>query len=308
MKPLNKLSAQELDRLLSGDLPSGQFEVDDLRLLVEQIRSQNVAAINSDLQAGQLAKLMSVVNLTDKGDLAVRPASKVNGPARQASGLPKQRRRLVLESVFAMFAIKLALGGAAVAVAATGGLAATGNLPDSAQTAVAQVVDGIGIEIPLGETARNALEQAQKKSGEAAERAAERAASEAGPDVPAPIPGQQTPAVPNENSGFGQGVAAGAQAGEAGRSISEAAREQATERGAPEQGNRPVAPGPPGDTQQPAVPAPNPAAGGNLPAEAGPPAGPGSSSEAGPPGPGMAPVDPTPPGPVSPTGVGGGRP
>lgn len=308
MKPTRKPRAQELDQLLSGNAASGNSELEDLRRLVHQIRAQSAPEIDSGLQAEHLKALMRVVNLTDKGDLAVRPASKVNGPARQASGLPKQRRRLVFESVFATLAAKLVLGGAAVAMAATGGLAATGNLPDGAQTAVAQTVEGIGINIPLGETAQNALDEARQMAEQAAQ--AEKEAAAAAAAAEAAEQGPASPATPNENSDFGQGVAAGAQTGDAGRSIGEAAREQADHRRTQGQENRPVQPGPPGNLQPP-IPAPAPPAGGNIPAETGPPTGPGSQQQGGVWEAGTAPTDNALPTAIpggKPAGVGGGRP
>src|SRR5688500_600652 len=119
------IGAQDLDRLYSGAGVGADLE--DISGLVRNVRSKYLHGIEPDLEGAHLAALMQVVNLTDKGDLAARPASKVNGPGLQASGLPKRRRRFVLESMFATLSAKLALGGAAVAMAATGGLAGTGN-------------------------------------------------------------------------------------------------------------------------------------------------------------------------------------
>ncbi len=50
----------------------------------------------------------------------------------------------MLESLFAALASKMAVGGIAVAMAATAGLAGTGNLPDRAQTAVSNALDNVG--------------------------------------------------------------------------------------------------------------------------------------------------------------------
>lgn len=228
MNPSKKIDPKDLDRLFAGGRPSP--ELDDLSGLVQKVQSRYVSEIEPDLKASHLAELMQVVNLTDKGDLAARPASKVNGPARQASGPPKRRRRFVLESIFATVSTKLALGGAAIAMAATGGLAATGNLPDRAQTAISQVVDKVGIDIPAGESAQAA---AALERAEAAARAAEQNAAAETQN-------------PGTGAGIGQGVASDATDGEAvGSQISEAARAQAEQSRAAGQANRPEEAGPP---------------------------------------------------------------
>lgn len=53
-----------------------------------------------------------------------------------------------LRRVAGLTAVKIGLGGAAVALAASGGLAATGNLPGPAQHLVADVVRHVGIHVP----------------------------------------------------------------------------------------------------------------------------------------------------------------
>ena len=57
----------------------------------------------------------------------------------------------MLNSLFASLASKLAAGGIAVALASTGGLAATGNLPDDVQDKVSEVADNLGLDIPAGD-------------------------------------------------------------------------------------------------------------------------------------------------------------
>jgi len=61
--------------------------------------------------------------------------------------LPKWRRRAVISAFLSTLLGKLTVTGAAVALA-TSGLAATGNLPDPAQAAIAKAMSKVGIEIP----------------------------------------------------------------------------------------------------------------------------------------------------------------
>jgi hypothetical protein len=300
-----KISPHDLDRLYAHG--SGSEELEDISRLVQNVRSKYLGEIDPDLKAAHLAALMQVVNLTDKGDLAARPASKVNGPARQASGLPKRRRRFVLQSVFATLSTKLALGGAAVAMAATGGLAATGHLPDQAQTAISHAVDNVGIDIPVGKTAQGAAEQALEAAEQAAVTALERAeAATRAAEQKAAAGGSESP---DPSSDFGSGVASdAADGGVDGPQVSEVARDQAQQRRDAGQANRPAEAGPP--------------AGAGSPPDFGPPSDSGPIGEPGPPesvpqgagvagdGPagGSIPIPTTPTG-GRPAGVpGGGRP
>jgi hypothetical protein len=298
-----KISPQDLDRLYAHG--SASEDLEDISRLVQNVRSKYLGQLDPDLETAHLAALMQVVNFTDKGDLAARPANKTDGPGFLASGMPKRRGRFVLQSMFATLSTKLALGGAAVAMAATGGLAGTGHLPDRAQTAVAHAAERVGIVIPLGETAQSAAggvnaiaEQAVEsalKNAEAAVRAAEQKAA-VGDDAKSP----------NENSEFGQNTAADANSG-AGRGVSDAARAEAEERRTAGQANRPEdagppeAAGPPQNLGPPAGFAPVPEAGrpGNHPSQNAP--GIAGETEGG----GSIPA-PVPGG--GPPGVGGGRP
>jgi hypothetical protein len=244
MRPSKKISPNDLDRLFAGRGASPGGELDDISGLVHKVQSRYLSEIDPDLETSHLAALMQVVNLTDKGDLAARPASKVDGPARQASGLPKGRRRFVLESFLATVSAKLALGGVAVAMAATGGLAASGNLPDRAQTAISQAVDNVGIDIPSGETAQRAAEQAHEAAEQAAAAALHKAEAAARAAEQSASAGAAQQA--GSNAEFGQGVASDANAGgTVGSAVSEAARAQAEERRAAGQANRPEEAGPP---------------------------------------------------------------
>lgn len=250
MKPIGKISERELDRLFSGKAPAGNNGLDDIRGLVRKVQSSFTAEVEESVESTHLAALMQMVNLTDKGDLAVRPASKVTGPDRQASGLPKLRRRFMLESLLATLAGKIAAGGIAVALAAVP-VAATGHLPDQMQTGISHAVENIGIHIPVGDTAEEALQKAEDTI-QAAEDAAEGATEEVIDVVEDGVDGDGAANEPNENAAFGQGVAADAQDGGVdGQEISEAARAQAEERKAAGQAHRPEDAGQPTDAGAP---------------------------------------------------------
>lgn len=72
-------------------------------------------------------------------------------PAGWAQRWGTRARRVV-----ALTAVKVGLSGAAVALAAGGGLAATGNLPDPAQRVVADVAERAGVTLPRPDADRTA--------------------------------------------------------------------------------------------------------------------------------------------------------
>jgi len=251
MKPYGKISEQDLDRLFSGKAPAEDSGLQNLARVVQEGQSLFLTGVEPEIEAAHLAGLMQMVNLTDKGDLAARPASNVTGPHVQASGLPKRRRRFMLESLFASLTAKLAAGGIAVAMAATGGLAGTGNLPDQAQTGLSRAAEKVGIQIPLGESAEKALEAAEKAAADALQRAQAAAELDEDNGNVEVVDGEN--GEPNENAAFGQSVAERArQGGVNGQDISAEARARAEERKAAGQANRPENAGPPANPGPPA--------------------------------------------------------
>ncbi|MGH9189925.1 MAG: hypothetical protein ACRD0Q_07835 [Acidimicrobiales bacterium] len=95
-----------------------------------------------------LATLLAEGISTEKSDLSATAASNVTGPAPQAAGLPKWRRRMLISELLSGLAAKLAgLGmaakagmGLSLAAASVTAAGATGVLPGAAQHAVATVV------------------------------------------------------------------------------------------------------------------------------------------------------------------------
>lgn len=261
MKPLiGRISEQDLDRLFSGKAPAAGTGLEDLRGLVRKVQASFTAGIEPALESRHLTALMQLVNLTDKGDLAVRPASKVPGPGVRASGLPKTRRRFMLASLFGTLAAKLTAAGVATAMIA-GGAAATGRLPGGAQTGVSKAVEKIGLHIPGGDTPETALEKAED-AGDGA--TAGKPVTPTDTDTGLETGTYGKPAnQPNANAAFGQSVASDARDGGVdGQQISQAARARAQERRSGKLESRPENAGPdavppagagkPGDAGSPA--------------------------------------------------------
>lgn len=101
-----------------------------------------------------LAAVLSAGFSTDKGDLLVTAASNVYGPAEQAAGLPKwrKRNRMLPTGLFTGLAGKIAAGIVA-GLAGVTAVGAAGALPGPAQTAVAHVINTVTpFNLPDGDT------------------------------------------------------------------------------------------------------------------------------------------------------------
>jgi len=144
--PVPPLDDRALEALLSGS-PSAQSGFDWLVPFVEDLEaasSRPVPVVRPALVMF-LAKGIS----TEKGDLSATAASNVTGPAPQAAGLPKWRKKkMLISELLAGLTTKLAgLGMAAkagmgltLAAASTTAAGAAGVLPAPVQHAVATVV------------------------------------------------------------------------------------------------------------------------------------------------------------------------
>ena len=242
MKRVRDFNSVEIDHLFSGKAPAEDGDLSSVARFVSSTRSAYLTQIDPQLEDSHLASLMKVVDLTDKGDLAARPASKATGPDSQVSGLPMRRRTPMLETLFAGLVQKIAAAVVAVLMTATGGLAATGNLPDDMQKAISEALSEVGIEVPDGNTTDDVTEAIEDTTEEAVEDVEDTV--EDGEEVVDEVidetegdgtdegdgdgsnqPGSK--ATPNPNASFGQRVAADARDGGVdGQQISEEARQR----------------------------------------------------------------------------------
>jgi hypothetical protein len=127
MRILRNELDDRFERLLRGEAPAAQSDDAALAFFVQRAKRIAGAPPDPSVEQRHLSAILQEAHLlVEKGDPVGRPVSNAAGPAFQASVLPKRRRRLVLSSLFASLASTLAAGGAAVALATTGGRAATG--------------------------------------------------------------------------------------------------------------------------------------------------------------------------------------
>jgi len=144
--PVPPLDDRALEALLSG-APPAQSGFDWLVPFVEDLGE--AASGPAPAMKPALAMLLAQGFSTEKGDLPATAASNVTGPASQAAGLPKWRKKMLISELLAGLATQFAgLGMAAkaamgltLAAAGTTAAGAVGVLPTPAQNAVATVVE-----------------------------------------------------------------------------------------------------------------------------------------------------------------------
>ena len=145
--PVSPLDDRALEALLSG-APPAQSGFDWLVAFVEDLGE--AASGPAPATKPALAMLLAQGFSTEKGDLPATAASNVTGPASQAAGLPKWRKKkmLISELLAGLVTQFAGLGmtakaamGLTLAAASTTAAGAVGVLPAPAQHAVATVIE-----------------------------------------------------------------------------------------------------------------------------------------------------------------------
>jgi hypothetical protein len=141
---LKGLRDEDIDRLLSGKAP-GLGAADDLAAFVQGVQAVYVAPPAEDAALRQIAAAAAVAR---RAAPSGAPVAEPSIPA-PASLFSRWRRRTVFGVSVAT--MTLSIGAAAIAAtAATGGLAAKGDLPGPIQRAVSQAASDVGITLPSG--------------------------------------------------------------------------------------------------------------------------------------------------------------
>jgi hypothetical protein len=207
MERFAKFSDEELEQLLAGRAPTGNAELEALAGFATHVPAAYAETPRPELETIHLARIVEAVRL------ASDPATAgLSGSARKRAGRAR-RRRTMLATVFSTLAAKIAITAVAAA-AATGGLAATGNL-GPAQDAVASAVSHVGLNIPHGktvsDTARNTDKTGREKGQEVSKTASTNSldhrqdAAHRSSDTSGNPTGNGSPTTPSGNpTGFGQ--------------------------------------------------------------------------------------------------------
>jgi hypothetical protein len=136
-----ELRDEELDRVLAGRYEGEDPALDDLAAFARDTQAALSGVPGEATRRAHLAAMIEVAEV-EGAPVAVR---------RQAVKPSRIRRwELVLSQLLATLTAKLAVTGVALA-AATGGLAATGALPEPAQNVVASAAEKVGVELPEGD-------------------------------------------------------------------------------------------------------------------------------------------------------------
>ena len=115
------------ERLLRGEAPKTPEER-ALGLFLQDVGGAFPAEASLAEEAHLAAIVRAAQLLADKGEPAVRSASKAGGRARHASGLPKRRRVIMKVPLMRSLAAKV-VAGLVVLMSMFGGLALAGALP-----------------------------------------------------------------------------------------------------------------------------------------------------------------------------------
>jgi hypothetical protein len=143
MGRLGRLSDRELEQLAAGRTPSEDDALEELAGHLRSVRAACVQAPDEVTQALHLAEITQTAQLlAESREPMAAAAGKAIGPAVQASGPSKWRRRM---EVARSITLKLTAGVAA-AMLSTVGLAYAGvDLPGQAAE---QAFDAVGVELP----------------------------------------------------------------------------------------------------------------------------------------------------------------
>lgn len=143
MARIRRLSDPDLDRLLAGDASADDEDLGELAEAIRAIKAASGTEPDRAIQARHLALMAEDIRNLD-------PTIAGGSPTHPAVTPSTPRRKSMLSTLFASLSAKIAAASFA-AVAATGGLAAAGALPDPAQQAVADAAAKIGLHLPSPE-------------------------------------------------------------------------------------------------------------------------------------------------------------
>jgi hypothetical protein len=150
MGNLSRLSDQELDRLLAGKEPPEGGDFEELAAFVCDAAAVLPETPDEATAARHLAAIVAAAQLQlEHESSAPRPSVNPSGLNRKALYF-RGRRKLMSNNPFSSLAGKIALV-AVIVLAAFGGTAYAGVLPDPVQGAVADVADTVGVSLPGAE-------------------------------------------------------------------------------------------------------------------------------------------------------------
>lgn len=148
MRTLRGVSPQDLDRLLSGRVPAGGGELDDLTSFFRDLGHAFPQPRVEALEAEHLTAMMAVAEEI-RQDQALAPATKQPQQSVTSRHLFALRRKIAV--------------GSAAALSAFSGMAVAGVLPPPIQTAVADTAGNVGIDLPGGSATDEPSEGAEEQ-------------------------------------------------------------------------------------------------------------------------------------------------
>jgi hypothetical protein len=135
MGPFDKLTDQEINRLIAGKAPSGTGDLEELATFVGDVKDAFQEAPSAATAAAHLAAITDAARLADQDE---------RGPAT-----PHLGRNPNVRNPFGRLRARLAIiGAAALMLGAFGGVAHAGALPGPVQGTISDLAGNLGIDVP----------------------------------------------------------------------------------------------------------------------------------------------------------------
>jgi hypothetical protein len=144
MERISNLSDRDLERLLIANLQSGEHDVEELSVFIQDVKTLLAEPPEEAIAAGHLAAMTELAQRLAEGEAEAGPARATSSSDRGRSGHTRSWRK----------AMRLKLLVAAVGVVvltAFGGAAYAGVLPAGVQSSVADLAGKVGVTLPVDE-------------------------------------------------------------------------------------------------------------------------------------------------------------
>ena len=145
MERISSLSDQEIERLLIANLQSGERDLEELSVFIQDVKTLLAEPPNEGTAAKHLAAMTDLAQRLAEGETPAVPVQAGSASARGRSGHTRTwRKPMRLKLLVAAVGLVL--------MAVFGGAAYAGVLPAPVQSSVADLAGKVGVILPVDET------------------------------------------------------------------------------------------------------------------------------------------------------------
>jgi hypothetical protein len=144
MERISSLSDRDLERLLIANLQSGEREVDELSVFIQDVKTLLAEPPEETIAVGHLAAVTELAQRLAESEAQGGPARATSSSDRGRSGHTRSWRKPMRLKL-------LAAAVGVVALTAFGGAAYAGVLPAGVQSSVADLAGKVGVTLPVDE-------------------------------------------------------------------------------------------------------------------------------------------------------------